>query len=497
MIRWVRRWGVEVFVAIVAVGVRLLSLSSRYGLDAVVGYDDAAYFAGSQAFVAGHLPYRGFPFLQPPGVVLFATPFAVAGHWVGGDNAMVGLRLAVITMSAATCTLIASLLRRYGVAAALSGSLLYATHILSAAFGRSYFLEPFLSFAVVLTFWFLRRVQPRRLSYVLVGALMGVACTMKIWALVDISVLAVYVAVTRGHRLARAWLAGVAGAATVVCLPFFLADPHAMWQEVVVAQLGRVRSVSAASRLVMLDPFGPLPGWIHLGRRSSLTLVSVALLVASAPIVYELWRRRRPAAWDESAWWAILAGGEMATLLVAPSFFQHYFAWALASLSLAIGRAVGWIDHRWARVPLLTGILVVATCMAVVSYRGRVLANCSDYSAVRSFISAHDCTWIDSAAAEVFATDRDVPALTPCHPWPDPAGVAILFGGKTNSSLMVPDSHVARWQADVRTQLLASDSAVLCDGPDGTDFDAATIRLFEARFVHVDTSTRCTYWLRR
>lgn len=502
MTRWVRRWGIEVFVACVAAGVRFATYSSGIGLRAAIGYDDSAYFAGAQAFAAGHLPYRDFPFLQPPGVVLVPTPFALLGHFVGGDLAMAGLRLAMIALSAVTCALIANLLRRYGTVASLSGSLLYATHVLPVIFGRTYYLEPFLAFAVVLTFWLLRRVPLRRRSYALVGLVMGVACTVKIWAAVDVAVLAVFVASTRGRRMVGAWLTGVAGVAVAVYLPFFVADPHAMWQQVVAAQLGRIRLESVADRLAMFNGFGGFPGWsMQLGHTSTLVVVSAALSFASIPLVVELWQRHRPHDWDEAAWWVVLGGAELGTLLMAPTFFQHYLVWPLAPLSLGIGRTLGWLARGRARIPLLAGALVTASCLAVVPFRARVIALHVDVPPVRSFAAAHDCTWFDSTVVQVFVTSRKVPALAPCRPWPDPHGVAILYGGRAHRDPLLAEADIPAWQTGVQAQLRAADSAILCDPAFEARLDATTRQVFKDRFVRRGRGAlapgACSYWVRR
>ena len=43
------------------------------------GYDDGVHYAAAASLIHGRLPYRDFLFLQPPAMVLAASPFA----WLG------------------------------------------------------------------------------------------------------------------------------------------------------------------------------------------------------------------------------------------------------------------------------------------------------------------------------------------------------------------------------------------------------------------------------
>ena len=70
-------------VAVLALVNRLLPVLRGGGLDGVLGYDDAVYYAGAVALVHGQVPYEDFLFLHPPGVLLALAPIATLGRGVG------------------------------------------------------------------------------------------------------------------------------------------------------------------------------------------------------------------------------------------------------------------------------------------------------------------------------------------------------------------------------------------------------------------------------
>jgi alpha-1,2-mannosyltransferase len=76
---------------------------------------------------------------------------------------------------------------------------------------------------------------------VLAGLLLGVAPAVKLWGVVTVLVIAVGLAYRRGVRHGLTVLLSAIATGTVISLPFFLSAPAAMWQMLVVDQLGRRR----------------------------------------------------------------------------------------------------------------------------------------------------------------------------------------------------------------------------------------------------------------
>jgi hypothetical protein len=56
-----------VVVFLVALALRLGPLLVQHTLGGVLEYDDGVHFSSAVELVAGHLPYRSFVFVQPPG----------------------------------------------------------------------------------------------------------------------------------------------------------------------------------------------------------------------------------------------------------------------------------------------------------------------------------------------------------------------------------------------------------------------------------------------
>ena len=87
---------------------------------------EGVYFAASQQWVHGQWPYADFLMVHPPGIVLFLAPFAALADVVP-DGVAAGLaRTAMSALGATSAVLVALLLRPYGRAAAIAGSVLYA-----------------------------------------------------------------------------------------------------------------------------------------------------------------------------------------------------------------------------------------------------------------------------------------------------------------------------------------------------------------------------------
>lgn len=493
------RWWVGILAGVVAAGTRLGMFGPVFSLRQVLGYDDGAYFGGAQMLVEGHLPYHTFPFVQPPGSLLVASPFAAAGSLLGGDVGMAILRVAMIAMAAVTCLLIADLLRPYGTIAALGGSLLFATHGHVILTSRTFYLEPFLALAVVWTFWLLRQDSDRIRRYFLIGLILGVACTVKTWAGVDVVVFALFLAVVRGRRKMLAWLGGVMTAIVVICLPFFAVAPGAMWHQVVVAQLGRGTVQPLLDRIITLNAFAGFP-WLPfvLSPLQSQVLVGIALAVAFSPLAAQLVRRRPPRHWSPAGWWSALALAEVVTLLSAPTFFAHYWVWPAGSLALGFGRALGTLDRRWSRVPLIVGIGVISVSLGYTALRFRAYAVHAPTAAVRTFAAAHDCTYFGVLSVQGQVTGPGVPMYAPCRKWPDPIGVELALGHPGRHDPFFALKRDPAWQAGVRDQLRAADSAVLCRDLPAAPFDSSTVRLFSERFVEVGrrstTAMTCHLW---
>jgi hypothetical protein len=69
--------GVMVAATMLALGMRLFMLTRPGFLTHSTEYDDGVYLGAAIRMTQGILPYRGFAFVQPPGILLLMSPVAL------------------------------------------------------------------------------------------------------------------------------------------------------------------------------------------------------------------------------------------------------------------------------------------------------------------------------------------------------------------------------------------------------------------------------------
>lgn len=500
MPNFLRRWWPGLVSGAVSIAIHVVRFMPDFSMRKIIVYDDFAYFGGAQALAEGRLPYHTFPFVQPPGAIIIAIPAAFIGRLFGGDIGMASLRALIFVLAAFTCVLIADLLRTYGVAASLAGSLFYATNALSVVPSQTFYLEPFLALAFVLSFWLLRRPRTHLLHYFVIGGVLGIAITIKAWAIVDIFVIGGYLLARHGRREALWWLGGVTATATAICLPLFVIAPTAMWDQIVVSQLSRVGSYGLLDRLASVSTFSGFPGWtVELGSNELRVLGGVVITAALFPLLVQLYRDIRPSRWEISTWWILGFVPQVALLAFSPVFYLHYLCWPVAALSLGIGRSTGLMAAKLPRfgVSLALGVIVIA--LTTSTLRWPKISMFAPTQQVRSFTQAHRCTWFGPWEFASNMTSRDVSYWGPCRPWPDPLGVGIIYDPSHRfGSLDSSPIHLDRWQSDIRKQLRNADSAVTCRTEMPQTFSQATAHLFSTRFKKIgaapSTYGTCYLW---
>src|SRR5436305_9090670 len=111
----------------VAGAARLSVIAHGGGLRSAFGYDAPVYFAASDAFVHGRLPYRDFVLLHPPGIMLALTPFAALTKVLTDQAAFAVADLSFAVVGAVCAVLVVRVGRRLGFGTgALIGGLAYA-----------------------------------------------------------------------------------------------------------------------------------------------------------------------------------------------------------------------------------------------------------------------------------------------------------------------------------------------------------------------------------
>jgi hypothetical protein len=414
-------------------------------------YDDGVYYAAADAFVHGRLPYRDFLFLQPPAVLLALAPFAWFGSVTTDVLGMVTARLAFMAIGALNAALVMLLARRFGRGAAIVAGFGYAVFEPAVYSERSTTLEPLGTLALLLALLLMR--SARGSGPFLAGLAAGAAAAVKIWYVVPLAVL---VAFQPRGRLRMA--AGAATGAGGVLLPFFLADPAAMWRQVVLDQLGRPWSL----RWRFNRRLGAIVGApaLHLHGLAWLTQGRIAMVLLAAGLVLGVAACTVRGARVFPA--LTLAGAVV--LLASPTFFPHYSVLIAAPGLLTVGigaaRLGTRVRARWLRAAGL-GILLAA--LVVVNLYGdtRRVSREIPYQVltpaaarVRGCITADDPVLL--AAMNVLSRDL----ARGCTVWPDVTGYTF-----DRDTLIVRGDDMPRianpqWQRDALAYLRSGDAFI-------------------------------------
>jgi len=338
-------------VAILALTSRILPYSVPGQILAVREYDDGVMLGGAIALLRGLWPYADFVYMHPPGSLLMLTGPAAVAELADEPVAMALARVVAVLIGVANTVLIGMLLRARGATAVVTGAGLYAVWPVIVATETTVLLEPVLLLGLFAALVLVRRSSG--LAVVAAGVCLGLATTVKVWAIVDVVLVALMTWAMLGPRMLFRFAAGALAAMFAVCLPFFLRAPQAMWEQVVVAQLNRagtpaslgarVGSASLARGTPGIDAV--VPWWFWL------LFLSALVALAVIPLGADVLARRPARLWSEASWWAVILLAHLAILLVIRGFFYHYAIWALGPLCLSLGFWVGgWRGRLWAWV---------------------------------------------------------------------------------------------------------------------------------------------------
>ncbi|HEU0257030.1 MAG TPA: hypothetical protein VFQ96_04240 [Microbacteriaceae bacterium] len=489
-----RRWVWWLIVAVIvatAFTARLLYLLHTGGLLQARNYDDGVYYAATDAFVHGRLPYRDFLLLQPPGVIFAAAPAAWLGSLVGDPVGLITGRLLFIAAGAVNAGLVAVILRRFGYAAAAFGGFFYALDFMAIYTERSLLLEPFGTLCilvglalqgrvshsdappgtkaagvdragVVSTGWASWLRAPER-WLVIAGIVLGFSTSFRIWNIVPAVVIVLF---TRGARRRVRLLVGVVVGALVCYLPFFVFAPSTMFREIVTDQMGRPRvhqSILHKLHIILGDAITPGFGL------STRKLIYVLLVLAILAVVVALAVR------DSRLYVALFFSG-LAVLLLSPSFFPHYTALTNPALALILGVAFGrlcaLLRPRAGRVALT----VVAIAGILVVYLPAELRGAQPAPPARGLqaaaASVDGCVLADDPTilAVMNVLSRDLKAGCPL--WPDVTGWTYDADKVTEDGVAVARAKNAVWQKAAVDYLLSGSAVIQYRA--GTGLDAAS-----------------------
>ena len=363
---WLAPPGLAMLAAtLLALAIRLYTLTRPGYLTGVTEYDDGVYLGGAIRLLQGSLPYHDFAFVQPPGILLLMAPVAVLGKIGATTHAMAAARLLTVLASTACVPLAGSLVRYRGVLVTLVTCGLLAIYPDDIATAHTLILEPWLNLfcllGVCIAFRRGRLASSRRLLWA--GVAIGFAGTVKYWAALP-AVLLLAVCLLTGNgwagrvRRAGTYTLGVIAGFVVPVLPFFAFAPAAFVRSTLFDQATRAgSSVPVSLRLAHLTGLiDVLNGGGHFsltaGVHSLLTGSGaaatsnasvgwlpyvVALLGAGVLAIGYLWEPGRPSPLE----WYVLATAvaTVAAVLGYSAFFYHYPAFAAPWLALSAGCA--------------------------------------------------------------------------------------------------------------------------------------------------------------
>ena len=473
-----RQWNAGVLIVpalfLLAFVARLLPVLRGAGLHGLLAYDDGVYFGAGEAFSFGRLPYRDFLMLHPPGIALVLLPFALLARLLDDDSTGFAVaRLTFMGVGAVNAVLVYRVAKaRLGGTAGVAGGLFYAVWQPAVMAERTTLLEPLVNLGILTSLLLLgdpRTTSRRRL--VLAGGALGLASAVKLWAVVPLVVLLCWVALCR-RRAALPYLAGAAGAAAAVSLPFFLAAPGSMVRLVLLDQLQRPASVPWQRRLAgvslarYLGGFEPaLVAWLA---------VPVVLALVAAAVAF----RRSPAARP----WCALFAAQLLVLLAAPTYYPRYAAYVAPALALVVASTTAdglGILRRYAPRSLPGAVVAgVVALLGLLAVSGLHTAGRPPPGpAARAALSGARCVAADTPAT-LLATDTLVRDLRQgCAVVIDPTGLVYdLHPSRSGSGYALPGRRAdVQWQQRMQTWFAASD-AVIVQRRNLTGLSADTLR---------------------
>ncbi|MCW2542940.1 MAG: hypothetical protein JWM40_492, partial [Frankiales bacterium] len=392
------------------------------------------YYGAAKLLLHGQLPYRDATIIHPPGSAVLLVPFAALGDLLGDPVGMAIARIAVAAVAVLNIVLVHRLTARLPGSTsriALAAAALYAVMPNAVIAEHTVLLEPLVNLACLLAMLVLTE-RPR--AAVAAGALLALAVSIKLFAAAYVVVLVVWLLLRRQPRLV-AWLAtGLAAGAAVMLLPFFLAAPHAFWQDVVVTQASRPDGGGHAGRLVDLAGFGPLP----------LALGIPLLLIAVLAIAFRVRGASSPA---YRVWVGVLLLSAIAFTSSA-SYFPHYAAFLAPALAISLACVAR---------PVLAVVLLAFLAGSLVSDAGA--RGEGDLGAAGRLVPPGSCVFYEHASVAI-AADLFAPPTTDCPAWLD--GRGLLYSRSTDwprDRAFYYDGFTTndRWQAELRDQLEHSD----------------------------------------
>ncbi|HET8615701.1 MAG TPA: glycosyltransferase 87 family protein [Actinomycetales bacterium] len=483
----IRRWDsahTVVIVSAVLAGfvARLVPVLRGSGLDGVLGYDDGVYFTGGAALVAGRMPYSDFTFLHPPGILLLMAPFAELGRLTSDHTGLAVARLTFMALGAVNAGLVAAVSARTTVgrsprlAAAALGGLFYAFWFSSVYSTRTTLLPGVGTTCLLTALLLVWRTRPARWAVLVAGAALGFGACMKIWGVVPLAVVGLWVWRRHGTGAAARLAGGAVGTAVAVCGPFLLLAPREMVRMVLIDQLSRPTSTpSLVSRALDASSLHRAAPSLS-GVPAVLVLVPVCLVVLACCAI--VWRAG-------NGLLVLLLAATSVMLVTSPSYFTHYGEFVAAPLALVVAGAAGaW----WARAGRRRGRLTLAVPFLVLLLELPALAppfgSPLDRHALQQAVAGARCVATETPSMLAITDTLTSSLRAGCVVPVDVTGsVYDRFQMQQPDGRVVPRIDNAPYQRYLVDYLVSADAQVLTHGERWLITKPGLKRLHEGRLV--------------
>jgi hypothetical protein len=468
-------WRIPLLVAVVALAVRLSVVLRGGGLFGYYGYDDGVYYSAAASFLFGRLPYRDFLLLHPPGILLALSPFAELGRLTSDRDAMAVARVAFLLLGALNTALTARLAGVLGRTAAVAAGGVTAVWVHAVYVDRVPLLEPLGNLFLLVALLLLsqqRRLRASR-AEVLAGVALGLGICIKVWGVVPLAIVGIAVVLTRGWRAGVRMGIGTAVAGLVVCGPFFLAAPRAMFRMLVTDQTGRPEiGPSTVERPPLM-----LGVTAYFGKQNLPLIVAISLTVGLLLLALTALALREPRA---RVWVALLLG-HVLVILAAPVYFAHYSAFLAVPLALVVGAGAAVVARHLRGRPLTLRRGAAAIAVTALAALGLLTASLSfgqPYPGARleAFVPEKGCVRADDPGALIQLNVLSRNLQRGCTVHVDFTGITYDRLARTRpNGTPVSRRRNADWQRYARAYLMSGSATVLVRGA-GNGFSRATMR---------------------
>jgi len=460
------RWRTIVTATVLlAVALRIATLVLAGHLTGVFEYDDGTYFGTAVLLVHGHLPYRDFVLLQPPGLPLLLVPFAMLSNWVGTDHALELARLVVPLVAGANVLLLGLILRRRSPLVVAVACLLLAVFPDDILASTALLLEPFLIFFCLLAVLIIfdgERLTGSAWRVFWAGVALGIGADVKLWAAFPALVL-LLLCLARPARAATL-VGGAALGWLILAMPFLVTAPLAFWHQVVVAQAGSA-GASALSPLVRLEFYtgvwaglGVPQGHLYelLAAAAALCFALVAVAAFATPWGNTGGRRpeRTERPYSRISQLELFALGSTVVtgvgLLFPADFFYHCAAFLGPFVGLVAGLSVGRLVQLHRRsilaVTAMVGAVGLLHALAIPILLQRSPSPGAQIAAV---IPAGSCVVADDSEYTLTA-NRFLSTTPGCPLLVDASGTTIAISGSEDPRTAKSQAAAPRWLASFR-----------------------------------------------